>query len=40
MKEIDDDKLLEFLKKLVQTPSISGEEEKVATLVSEEMKNL
>lgn len=38
--EDDDHQMLEFLKKLVQTPSLSGDEGQLADLVANEMKSL
>ena len=38
--KIDEPRMIEFLKELVQTPSLSGRESKVANLVSKEMKAL
>lgn len=42
MKKLDNDKprIIEFLRKLVKTPSLSGEEEHVAELVANEMEDI
>jgi putative selenium metabolism hydrolase len=42
LKKLDDDRprIIEFLRKLVRTPSLSGEEEHVAELIAKEMETL
>ncbi|MGQ9680699.1 MAG: YgeY family selenium metabolism-linked hydrolase [Candidatus Bathyarchaeia archaeon] len=38
--KLDDSRMIEFLRRLIQTPSLSGKESKLADLVSKEMKAL